>query len=189
MSEYKDHQYIKNYESRYLNEQEDANGNVIHANATKVIHYDLNLANTQGMRKMKTKKLFEIHDEIIKSNVDARLFSFIVNNQSLTSRINVSIHKPVTTKYLSEKFNVSERKVQKFISAAIELDMLKRVNKNLFLNPYLSSPFKATNNQLHQLQIWWDSEPEEEIEFVNPKDATKQVIENLNKIKKNIKDS
>lgn len=136
--------------------------------------------------KLNSKKLFEIHDELIKSNIDARLFSFMVNNQSKTSMIKISSNYPATTKYMAEKFQVTERKVQKFISSAISLNMLKRVKKDLYLNPYLSSPFSATNNELHQLQIWWDSEPDCEIEFVTKEEITKEIIKNIDKLKKDI---
>ena len=88
MSEtYKDHQYIKTYESSYLNEEKNANGNLIYASKTEIKHYDINLANTQGMKSMKVKKLFDIHDELIKSNIDAKLFSYFIFEQMLENLV------------------------------------------------------------------------------------------------------
>ena len=43
MSEkYKDHQYIKTYESSHLSEQTNQNGKVVYATKTEVKHYDIN---------------------------------------------------------------------------------------------------------------------------------------------------
>ena len=131
---------------------------------------------------MKVKKLFEIHDEIIKSNIDAKLFTYLVTNQSETSKVISSGKNGASVKYLAGKFLVTERKVQQFVSEAIKLDLLKRVGKDLYLNPYLSKPFTATNNMLHQLQIWWDSEPEVEIQFISTKDLKEDIIKNTSKI-------
>lgn len=182
MDNYKDHQYIKKYESSILTEKKDANGKVITASKTEIKHYQLNLANKQGMKAMKAKKLFEVHDKLIKSNVDAKLFTYMVTNQSSTSKIVNGASNPATVKYLSTKFDVTERKVQKFISEAIDLDMLKRVNKDLYLNPYLVSPFNCTNNNLHQLQLWWENDPKEEIVFIEKEDIMKEMITNAKKI-------
>lgn len=183
MSEkYKDHQYIKTYESSHLSEQTNQNGKVVYATKTEVKHYDINLANMQGMKSMKVKKLFEIHDEIIKSNIDAKLFTYLVTNQSETSKVISSGRNGASVKYLAGKFLVTERKVQQFVSEAIKLNLLKRVEKDLYLNPYLSKPFTATNNMLHQLQIWWDSEPEVEIKFIKTQDLKKDIIKNTSKI-------
>jgi hypothetical protein len=183
MSEkYKDHQYIKTYESSHLSEQTNHNGKVVYATKTEVKHYDINLANMQGMKSMKVKKLFEIHDEIIKSNIDAKLFTYLVTNQSETSKVISSGKNGASVKYLAGKFLVTERKVQQFVSEAIKLDLLKRIGKDLYLNPYLSKPFTATNNMLHQLQIWWDSEPEIEIQFISTKDLKENIIKNTSKI-------
>jgi hypothetical protein len=35
---------------------------------------------------------------------------------------------------------------------------------------------------LHQLQIWWDSEPEIEIQFISTKDLKEDIIKNTSKI-------
>ena len=187
MDNYKDHQYIKKYESSILTEKKDANGKVITASKTEIKHYQLNLANKQGMKAMKAKKLFEIHDKLIKSNVDAKLFTYMVTNQSETSKVISSGKNGASVKYLAGKFLVTERKVQQFVSEAIKLNLLKRVGKDLYLNPYLSKPFTATNNMLHQLQIWWDSEPEVEIQFISTKDLKEDIIKNTSKILGEIK--
>lgn len=187
MSEnYKDHQYIKTYESSYLNEEKNLNGDLIHASKTEIKHYDINLANTQGMKSMKVKKLFDIHNELIKSNIDAKLFSYLVLNQSEKSKIISSGSNGASVKYLAKKFEVTERKVQKFIAHSIELGMIKKIGKNFYLNPYLSKPFTCTNNMLHQLQLWWDSEPEIEIEFISTKESTKEIISNTSRIIKEL---
>ena len=153
----------------------------------KIITKEEFLANMQGMKSMKVKKLFEIHDEIIKSNIDAKLFTYLVTNQSDTSKVISSGKNGASVKYLAGKFLVTERKVQQFVSEAIKLDLLKRVGKDLYLNPYLSKPFTATNNMLHQLQIWWDSEPEVEIQFISTKDLKEDIIKNTSKILGEIK--
>ena len=163
------------------NEYQEAK-TVTQAAEARLVVYQLNLANKQGMKAMKAKKLFEIHDKLIKSNVDAKLFTYMVTNQSSTSKIVNGAINPATVKYLSTKFDVTERKVQKFISEAIELDMLKRVNKDLYLNPYLVSPFNCTNNNLHQLQLWWENDPKEEIVFIEKEDIMKEMITNAKKI-------
>lgn len=184
---YKDHQYIKTYESSHLSEQTNQDGKVVYATKTEIKHYDINLANMQGMKSMKVKKLFEIHDELIKSNIDAKLFTYVVTNQSDKSKVISSGKNGASVKYLASKFLVTERKIQQFISEAIKLDLLKRVGKDIYLNPYLVKPFTATNNMLHQLQIWWDSEPEVEIEFITTRDLKEDIIKNTSKIIGDIK--
>ena len=120
------------------------------------------------------------------SYIDAKLFTYLVTNQSETSKVISSGKNGASVKYLAGKFLVTERKVQQFVSEAIKLDLLKRVGKDLYLNPYLSKPFTATNNLLHQLQIWWDSEPEVEIKFISTKDLKEDIIKNTSKILKDL---
>lgn len=182
MRTYKDYQYIKSYESSYLSEQKNEKGVVISATETKLKHYRVNLANKQGMKNMKAKKLFNIHDELIKSNTDAKLFTYMITNQSKKTKVTVTGSNGVSVKFLAQKFEVTERKVQKFISEAIELDMLKRIGKEIYLNPYLVQPFGSNNHILHQLQVWWDSEPVEEITFISESDLKEDVISNTSKI-------
>ncbi len=180
---YQDHQYNKVYQSSYLNEVKDNKGNTISASETKLQHYQINLANTQGMKKMKTKKLGDIHDIIVKSNIDARLYTYITTNQSMTSKLlKRTTQAPIDVKYLSGLFDVTDRKIQKFLSEADSLDFIKKINKEFYLNPYLVQPFKTTNNMLHQLQIWWDSNPSLEIVFVSKEDLMASMVTNTKKI-------
>ena len=135
------------------------------------------------MKRMKVKALGEIHDIVIKSNVDAKLFTYISTHQTSTSKLSkVSSTEGADIKYLAKSFEVTDRKVQKFFAEIIELGLVKKIGKEFYVNPYLIQPFKVTNNMLHQLQIWWNSTPTAEIEFISKEDIMATMLQSSQKI-------
>lgn len=166
METYKDHQYNEKTRITNLKEKVDSKGKVVEAVETRLSTYQINLANTQGMKNMKYNDLSKVGESVINSNLDARLFFFIIKHQGSNSMLRKSYGKDLaTTTYLAKKFNVTPQKVRKFIRDCIELNLLKKIKKNFIVNPYMVSPFGSTNNQLHRLQLWWDEDPDYIIEF------------------------
>lgn len=131
-----------------------------------IVEENIFYPNTQGMKNMKYNDLSKVGESVINSNLDARLFFFIIKHQGPNSMLRKSYGKDLaTTTYLAKKFNVTPQKVRKFIRDCIELNLLKKIKKNFIINPYMVSPFGSTNNQLHRLQLWWDEDPDYIIEF------------------------
>lgn len=196
MEEYLDHQYTEKKRITNLKEKVNSNGIVVEAIETRLSTYTISLANTQGMKSMKYNDLSKIGEKIINSNIDAKLFFFIIKHQGSNSMLKKSYGTTLaTTSYLAKKFKVTPQKVRKFIRESVEMGLIKKLKTNFIVNPYVSVPYQATNNHLHRLQVWYDENPdyilvtEEEIDIDDfEKESIKvfahKVIGNLPKIEK-----
>lgn len=188
MSEYREDQYSEKKRITNLKEVVNTSGKVTQAVESKFITYQLNLANTQGMKQMKYNTLSEIGEEIICSNLDAKMFFYILKNQSTSSMLRKSYGRELaTTTYLAKTFNVTPQKVRGFIRKCIENNLLKKLKTNFIVNPYIISPYKSTNNKLHQLQLWFDEDPDYILEFEDDIDIDEFEKESIEKIYENIK--
>lgn len=149
----------------------------------RLVVYQINLANTQGMKNMKYNDLSTIGETIIKSNLDAKMFFFIIRHQSLNSMLKKSYGTDLaTTSYIAKKFDVTPQKVRGFIRECIEQKLLKKLSKNFIVNPYIIAPYMIKNNQLHQLQLWWDSNPKSMLTFeddINIDEFEKESIQKI----------
>ena len=67
MEKYLDHQYIEKSRITNLKEVTNSKGEVTQAAEARLVVYQINLANTQGMKNMKYNDLSTIGETIIKS--------------------------------------------------------------------------------------------------------------------------
>ena len=161
MDAYLEHQYSEKKRITNLKEKVNSNGKVVEAVESRLSTYTINLANTQGMKNMKYNDLSKIGEKVINSNVDSKLFFYIIKHQGANSMLKKSYGQELaTTSYLAKKFNVTPQKVRKFIRECLEEGLIKKLKTHFIVNPYISAPYKATNNQLHRLQVWYDEDPE-----------------------------
>lgn len=183
MEKYLDHQYIEKSRITNLKEVTNSKGEVTQAAEARLVVYQINLANTQGMKNMKYNDLSTIGETIIKSNLDAKMFFFIIRHQSLNSMLKKSYGTDLaTTSYIAKKFDVTPQKVRGFIRECIEQKLLKKLSKNFIINPYIIAPYMIKNNQLHQLQLWWDSNPKSMLTFeddINIDEFEKESIQKI----------
>lgn len=160
MSEYKKHQYSKQFEAISLHQKTNSTGQVIQATETRLQHFNINLANTQGMKKVKYNHYSDIGPKVIASQLDAELFFYITKHQNSTSMLTkASSTDLATSKYLASRFDVTPQKIRGFMRKCVENGLLKKLKHNYIINPYILSPYNCKNYVLHQLQLWWDTSP------------------------------
>lgn len=183
MNDYREDQYIEKKRITSLKEVVNDQGKVSQALESRFITYQLNLANTQGMKQMKYNNLSDIGEKVIHSNLDAKMFFYIIRNQGSNSMLKKTYGKDLAnTTYIAKYFKVTPQKVRGFIRKCIEADLLKKLKTNFIVNPYIIVPYHSTNNDLHQLQLWFDENPDYILEIKEPIDVDKFEKESIEKI-------
>ena len=113
------------------------------------------LVKTQGMNMCKKKSLFPILAETIKSNLEMRIVSYLLENQGKKSYVRNSNNEPVTIQQVASKFTTSERKVRGLLKELEDADLVKRFSKRIYINPYIQLPFGNTQEANYIAQLMW----------------------------------
>ena len=180
---YLDHQYTEKLRLTNLSERTNSRGEVIQATETRLTHYSINLANTQGMKKMKYKTLSKIGSTVIASNLDAQLYFYITENQNGFSMLTKATSSDyATSDYLARRFGVTPQKIRAFMKRCIDEQLIRKIKRSFYIvNPYLIAPYNCKNHNLNQLQLWWDSNPTELLEFEKEISQQESVVDSIRK--------
>jgi predicted transcriptional regulator len=89
---------------------------------------------------------------------EADILTFILYNTNKKCYVySRNSKKYINNAYISSELKYSKQTVSTAIKKMINLDILKRDNRKLVVNPYLYMPYGINELKLGFLQRWWDS--------------------------------
>lgn len=152
--------YTLQTESNSLNEvtskQDDT---VLIRTVTTTKEYKERLGKTGGMRIVQTRTLYQIFNEIVHSNLDMKLVSYMLDNTTLSGEVKEESSKKIAgVNYLANRFGVTRKKVSQILARCIDAELIKKNKRTIIVNPYIQSPYRTSNDGLYILQVWWDSD-------------------------------
>jgi DNA-binding transcriptional regulator GbsR (MarR family) len=113
---------------------------------TKNYREERKYANIKGGFSMVYKDYDELLEEVIKSNMDMKIFQ-VIKKSFTYKRVEVVL----SSTDISKQLNVSKPKVTRFIKNLINNDFLKRVGRSTYrMNPFMFIPFKSNGSDLQQ---------------------------------------
>ena len=130
-------EYTKSKSKRSLKTKRNINGDVVSSTYVETSVWTKRLVRMEGMNMCKKKELMPILAEVVKSNTDMKLVSYMLANQNQKSFVKTKSGDPITVQKLSAMFDVTDRKVRGLIKELEEHDLVKRHSKKIFINPYL----------------------------------------------------
>lgn len=131
------------------------NGDVISGVKTKTITYKLRKIRTDGMSLMRKKTVFDLLPEVANSNLDIRIISKIVKSITQEGFVGSgTVHTTVTG--LAKEFETTPRKVRDVVKRLEEVDLVRRVSKRIYVNPYIILPYGVSQDQGQLLQLRWN---------------------------------
>jgi predicted transcriptional regulator len=102
--------------------------------------------NIKGGFSMVYKDYDEVLEEVIKSNIDMKIFQ-IIKKSFTYKRIEVVL----SSTDISKQLNISKPKVTRFIKNLIDNAFLKRVGRGTYrMNPFMFIPFRSDSSELQQ---------------------------------------
>jgi len=130
-------------------------GDTIKDSTVKTIVYKKRLVKTGGMRRVWIGKLNTALEQVINSNIDFKIISYILGHQSTKSFIKNQYSKAIGINELANMFNVSRVKISSLVRKLIEIDIIKKHKRILYLNPYLILPYGNSTDDNFILQLMW----------------------------------
>ena len=133
-------------------------GTLLHKVVVDEVKYKEKQGRTQGMRLTQWTKLSDTMANVISSNLEARMFSYMINNNTKKGEVKLK-GKSVTIgiQDIANIFNTTRKTVSKFIKKCIDFGLIKKNKRALVLNPYIVVPHAISNDELFILQTFWDS--------------------------------
>ncbi len=148
-------QYTKVKQKSTLKFTKNKFGNIIENSIVKTSIYRHRLVKTGGMRKVWVNKLNTALEQVINSNTDFKIISYILTHQSSKGFIKNNQSKPISINELSILFKISRIKISLLIKKLIEVNILKKHKRILYLNPYLILPYGNNTDDNYILQLMW----------------------------------
>jgi len=130
-------------------------GNVLSDEQYNTHLYTKRLVKTQGMRMVKQKRFMEILLVTVKSNVDLQIVYQLTSSTGKDGITKDKNGKVLTIKTIASRLGVTDRKVRGVIKILEDEKLLKRVNKIIYINPFIQLPYNNNKDYNHILQLQW----------------------------------
>lgn len=148
-------EYSKTKAKCSLKVKRNVNGDVVSSTFVETSVWTKRLVRMEGMNMCKKKELMPILAEVIKSNIDMKLTSYMLANQNQKSFVKTKSGDPMTVQKLAVMFDVTDRKVRGLIKELEEQNLIKRHNKKIFINPFIQLPYGNNKDDNFIVQMMW----------------------------------
>ena len=147
--------YSLKYQKETLKQGFNKFGDLVSSEYTKKQIKEHKLVKTSGMTLMKKKDIFEILEEVVKSNTDIKIISYMIRKQGLGGFVVDGESKPIGINELADMFGVTRRKISSIINSMIEKDFIKKNKRKIQINPYFAIPNNSSKENSFLLQLEW----------------------------------
>lgn len=147
--------YTQTKAKRSLKVVKNEVGDVISSNYTESTVWKRRLVDTKGMNMCKKLSLFPILSRVIKSNLEMKVVSYLLENQSRYSFVKASNGDPITIQQLASKFDTSDRKIRGLIAELEAEELVYRHAKRIYINPLIQLPYGNSEDANYIIQLMW----------------------------------
>jgi len=151
-------EYTKTKAKRSLKTKRNTNGDVVSSTYVETSVWTKRLVRMEGMNMCKKKDLMAVLSEVVKSNTDMKLISYMLANQNQKSFVKIKSGDPISIQQLGIMFDVTDRKVRGLIKELEINKLVKRHNKRIYINPFMQLPYGNNKDNNFMVQMMWKND-------------------------------
>ena len=174
----------KYYNTKLLEQTEDTKGRTV------VTYSEIAEVDLRGMYKIKDVAMINRLIKLLPDGVNKEIFFLMLKGNRKNIVIDTTKTKQGVVQYLANKWDMSERSIQRGLKDVVEDKWLYRLNKFQYMsNPYYITRNDISMKKISELQTYWDRLEKDNIKVpitFSTEDVDDLVKQDLTKIAENI---